>query len=287
MLFYKLALVTLVCLIAQVIALKRLETARWLLRFGTVVTALVVIYGVSLFVRRAKDREVERPFRVPFVPIFPIIGACLVSFLLQLVPGLGWTERWLFWPAGGAVEPWRFLTVAFLHSTGMLLHIAFNMYALYITGQFLEPLLGRVRFAALCALSAVGGSVGFLLFGGVPGPLGVGWMQGTVGASGMVFGLFGAMLPVLRRLGRSAGQIVVLLVINGVLGFVVPGIAWQAHLGGLVTGLAIGAAFAFAPRRSQRAIGVVAPAGMLLILVLAAVAKYEFAVSAVLLPGQV
>lgn len=221
------------------------------------------------------------------VVTFTIIGMCVVSFLLQLVPGLGWTERWLFAPAVGAVEPWRFLTVAFLHSTGMLLHIAFNMYALYITGQFLEPLLGRARFTALCVLSAVGGSVGFLLFAGLDGPFGVSWMQGTVGASGMVFGLFGAMLPVLRRMGRSAAQIVVLLAINGVLGFIVPTIAWQAHLGGLVTGLALGAAFAFAPRRAQRVIGVVAPAGVLLVLVLAAVAKYEFALRAVLAPGSV
>ncbi|WP_307816160.1 rhomboid family intramembrane serine protease [Myceligenerans indicum] len=216
------------------------------------------------------------------VVTFTIIGMCVVSFLLQLVPGLGWTDRWLFWPAGGATEPWRFLTVAFLHSTGMLLHIAFNMYALYITGQFLEPLLGRVRFAVLCALSAIGGSVGFLLFAGLPGPFGVSWMQGTVGASGMVFGLFGAMLPVLRRLGRSAGPILVLLAINGVLGFVVPSIAWQAHLGGLVTGLAVGSAFAFAPRRAQGLIGVAAPAGMLVILVLAAIVKYESMLGAAL-----
>ncbi|MBO0608227.1 rhomboid family intramembrane serine protease [Myceligenerans salitolerans] len=228
------------------------------------------------------NARTERP-----VVTFTIIGLCVVSFLLQLVPGLVWTERWLFSPMAGAVEPWRFLTVAFLHSTGMLLHIAFNMYALYITGQFLEPLLGRARFAALCVLAAVGGSVGFLLFAGLPGPLGVSWTQGTVGASGMVFGLFGAMLPVLRRTGRSAGQIVVLLVINGVLGFVVPHIAWQAHLGGLVTGLALGAAFAFAPRRSQRVIGVVAPAAVLLVVVLAAVAKYEIALRPILVPGQV
>ncbi|GAB3158090.1 hypothetical protein GCM10027059_02180 [Myceligenerans halotolerans] len=228
------------------------------------------------------DARTERP-----VVTYTIIGMCVVSFLLQLVPGLGWTERWLFLPAAGEVEPWRFLTVAFLHSTGMLLHIAFNMYALYITGQFLEPLLGRARFVALCALSAIGGSVGFLLFAGVPGFFGVSWMQGTVGASGMVFGLFGAMLPVLRRLGRSAGQIVVLLAINGVLGFVVDGIAWQAHLGGLVTGLAIGAAFAFAPRRSQGMIGVIAPVGVLVILVLAAVAKYEFGLQAAVAAGQV
>lgn len=227
------------------------------------------------------DARTGRP-----VVTFTIIGICVLSFLLQLVPGLGWTNLWLFSPLDGEIQPWRFLTVAFLHSTGMLLHIAFNMYALYITGQFLEPLLGRARFAALCVLSAVGGSVGFLLFAGLPGPLGVSWMQGTVGASGMVFGLFGAMLPVLRRLGRSAGQIVVLLVINGVLGFVVPNIAWQAHLGGLVTGLAIGAAFAFAPRGAQRRIGVLAPAGVLVILVLAAIMKYESVPSTAFLVGM-
>ena len=74
------------------------------------------------------------------------------------------------------------------------------------------------------------------------------WQTSAVGASGAVFGLFGALFVVNRRLGRDVGGIVVVLVINAVLGFIASGIAWQAHLGGLVTGLLITALFAYLPR---------------------------------------
>jgi membrane associated rhomboid family serine protease len=146
------------------------------------------------------------------------------------------------------------------------------MWALWITGQALEPLLGRGRFVVLTMLSAVGGSVGWLVLAGTPAD--ASWYQGVLGASGMVFGLFGALIPVLQRLRRSARQIVVLLAINGVLGFVVPGIAWQAHLGGLLTGLALGAAFARAPRERQALVGWVVPVAVGLAIVVLAVGKY-------------
>lgn len=178
---------------------------------------------------------------------FSIIGACAVLFLLQnVVPGL--TGALAYAPAYTSEflppEPWRMLTAAFLHSTGFLLHIAFNMYALWIMGQALEPLLGRARFLALYLLAAFGGSVAVLL---LSNPL-----QSVVGASGAVFGLFGAMLVVQRRRGGDVRQLVVLIAINGVLGFVVPGISWQAHLGGLLTGAAAAAIIAYAPKGSNR-----------------------------------
>jgi membrane associated rhomboid family serine protease len=174
-----------------------------------------------------------------------IVALCVVSYLLQRVDA-GWTARWAFAPFAGEVEPWRFLTAAFLHSPGSLLHILFNMYALWLVGPYLEQALGRWRFVALYLLTAVGGQVGVTLLASAD--QGGGWFTPVVGASGAVFGLFGAVLVVLRRLGRDARQILVFLVLNAVIGFVVPGIAWQAHLGGLVTGLALGAAFAYAPR---------------------------------------
>lgn len=206
------------------------------------------------------------------VVTYTLIGLCVVSFALQLTVGHAWSQQWAFSAATGVVEPWRFLTAAFLHSTSGVLHILFNMWALWITGQALEPLLGRGRFVVLALLSAVGGSVGWLLLAG--GPADGTWYQGVVGASGMVFGLFGALIPVLRRMGGSARQIVVLLAINGVIGFVVPGIAWQAHLGGLVTGLAVGAAYARAPRERQALVGWAVPVGIGLALVLLAAWKY-------------
>ncbi|GAB2488714.1 rhomboid family intramembrane serine protease [Promicromonospora xylanilytica] len=202
-----------------------------------------------------------------------IIGICAVSWLLQLVTAGAWTEALWFWPWGGVIEPWRFLTASFLHSTSPL-HILFNMYALWITGQFLEPLLGRLRFGVLCLLSAVGGSVAVLLLAGDPATSAA-WVTPVVGASGMVFGLFGAMLPVMRRLGRSMGQVLVLLAINGAIGFFVPNISWQAHLGGLVTGALVAAAYAYAPKERRAAVAWVVPVAGVALLVGLAVLRYS------------
>ncbi len=215
-----------------------------------------------------------------------IIGICVVVFLLQqAVPGL--TDQIAFRPDEAADEPWRFLTSGFAH--GGLLHIAFNMYALWIMGQYLEPLLGRARFAALFLLSAFGGSVGYLLLAAPPTPLqdAIGqcgaWCTGAVGASGAVFGLFAAFLVLQRRLGRSAAGMYVVIGINAVLGFVVPNIAWQAHLGGLVTGAAGAAAIAYLGRNrgplepSDRRIHWPALVGLGVVLVVLAVAKYAVA----------
>ena len=180
-----------------------------------------------------------------------VIGLCVVAFVLQRSPGLAITRDFAFAPVLASTEPWRFITAAFLHSPSLIFHILLNMYALWLLGPYLEDLLGRGRFAALYLLSAFGGSVGFLLLGD-PRTL-------TVGASGAVFGLFGALVVVQRRLGRDVGQVLVIVAINGVIGFVVPGIAWEAHLGGLVTGAAVAATLAYAPpaRRIQvQALGV-------------------------------
>ncbi|MBM6401230.1 rhomboid family intramembrane serine protease [Phycicoccus sp. MQZ13P-5] len=215
-----------------------------------------------------------------------IIGICVAVYLLQqVVPGL--TNRIAFVPALADTEPWRFLTSGFAH--GPIYHIAFNMYALWIMGQYLEPLLGRARFVALYVLSAVGGSVVYLLMStpqsyqdallNGPGS----WYTSAVGASGAVFGLFGAFLVLQRRLGRSAAGMYVIIGINAVIGFVIPGIAWQAHLGGLVTGAACAAAIGYLGRAKgpmqpgDRRIHWAALAAVGIVLVLLAVARYSTA----------
>jgi len=198
-----------------------------------------------------------------------LIGLCAVSYLLQLaVPG--WTSQWAFSPLAGAFEPWRFLTAAFLHSPGQVFHILFNMLALWMIGPYLEGTLGRARFAVLYLMSALGGSVASVLLATATDS----WTTAVVGASGAVFGLFGAVLVVLRRLGRDAGPIIGILVLNGVLGFVLPNIAWQAHLGGLVVGAVLGAAFAYAPRERRALVGWAAPVAVLVLLVGATWATY-------------
>ncbi len=199
-----------------------------------------------------------------------IIALCALSYVLQLtVPG--WTQRWWFVPVAGSVEPWRFLTAAFLHSPGSLFHIVFNMLALWMTGPYLEAALGRARYVTLYLVSALGGSVGALVLA----PLTHAWGTPMVGASGAVFGLFGAVLVVLRRLGRDAGGIVGVIVLNVVLSFVLPGIAWQAHLGGLVVGAALGAAFAYAPKGRQQVVSAVAGVAAAVVLVGAVVLTYS------------
>lgn len=199
-----------------------------------------------------------------------IIGLCVVAYLLQLtVPGF--TQRWWFSPVQGETEPFRFLSAAFLHSTGFQLHILLNMVALWFVGPYLEHSLGRARYLALYLLSAIGGSVGVLLFAS---PFDESWYTAVVGASGAVFGLFGAIFVVLKRLGGDARGMLVLIGINVVLGFVVPSISWQGHLGGLAVGAALGAAYAYAPRQRRDTWALGATAIMALLLVGLAMTKY-------------
>ena len=182
---------------------------------------------------------------------FAIIAVCALLFVLQWVVPNDVIFRNLAYasvfatPDYGLFQPWRMITSAFLHSQNFLLHIVLNMYTLWIFGQALEPLLGRIRFLAVYLLSAIGGSVGYLLLTPI---LPEGGPVGVVGASGAIFGLFGAMLVVQRHRGGETKQLWVLIAINGVIGFMVPQIAWQAHLGGLVTGALCAAAIAYVPR---------------------------------------
>jgi membrane associated rhomboid family serine protease len=142
-----------------------------------------------------------------------------------------------------AGEYYRLLTSAFLHAGVM--HILFNRFALAQIGPILEHALGRARYLSLYLLSALGGSVAAFLLAPPAQP--------SVGASGAIFGLFGAYYVVVRRLGGETGPIVVLLAINLVITFTVPNIDWRAHLGGLVTGAVRAAAFAYAPRGPRQA----------------------------------
>jgi len=161
-------------------------------------------------------------------------------------------------------EYYRLVTAAFLHAG--LLHILFNMFALAQIGPLLEQALGRARFLTLYLLSAIGGSVaGYVL--APPN-------QPSVGASGAIFGLFGAYYVVVRRLGGETGSIVVLLVINLAITFTVPSIDWRAHLGGLVTGAVLAAAFAYVPRGPrQTLLQVGAVAAVVVVLVVAVVLR--------------
>ena len=121
---------------------------------------------------------------------------------------------------------WRLLTAAFLH--GGLLHLAFNMYALYWLGPQLEELLGRVKFTSIYLLAAIGGNVASYYFSQLN--------TVSVGASGAIFGLMTATIVIGRERRADVSQLVTLLALNVVLGFMNSGIDWRAHLGGAVVG---------------------------------------------------
>lgn len=214
---------------------------------------------------------------------YVIIGICVLVYVLQTMsPRL--TSEISFVPVLGESEPWRFLTSAFAH--GNVTHILFNMLALWMVGaQYLERLLGAARYAAVYLISAIGGSVVYLLMSSPPTDVATRsmWLTPAVGASGAVFGLFGALLVLNRHLGRSSGGMYATIAINAVLGFVLPNVAWQAHLGGLLTGAALAAVISWTTPRERRRWqwpGVVA---VLAVLVVLAVVKYAVSADLVLL----
>jgi membrane associated rhomboid family serine protease len=158
---------------------------------------------------------------------------------------------------------YRLITSAFLHEplgSGLgILHIAFNMWALIIVGPPLERVLGRLRFLSVYLVSALGGSVLYYLIAPQTSP--------ALGASGAIFGLFGAFFVMARRLQVDVRQIIGLIVLNLAIGFIVPNIGWQAHVGGLIAGAALTAAYAYAPRPNRTLIQVAATVGIVALLI--------------------
>lgn len=200
-----------------------------------------------------------------------LIGINVVFLLLQKTSPEVQIHLWLigsgndpatFQPDGVAAgEYWRLLTAAFLH--GGFVHLALNMYALYLFGPPLEAALGRVRFLALYLLSVLGGSAVSYAFSNPRIP--------SLGASGAVFGLLGAFFIVNRRLGRDTSGLLVLVAINFAFGFIAPNIDWRAHLGGLIAGALVAAAMVYAPR-SHRTVVQVGGACVVLLGIVALVA---------------
>jgi membrane associated rhomboid family serine protease len=177
--------------------------------------------------------------RVPVVS-YGILIATLVVFVAQWLTQGVVTSALAYYPPLTAQEPWRMLTVALVHSDRSIFHIVFNMYSLWVLGPLLESLIGRARLAAVYVLSAFAGSVAVLWLA----PL-----SAVVGASGAIFGLLGAFFVIQRRLGGRNIQLVVIIAINLALGFLIPGVSWQSHVGGLL----VGALIAWIMLRTRRA----------------------------------
>jgi len=200
-------------------------------------------------VRRAP--RIYRLHEPPYLA-YVLIGLNLVVALAGILENSGWFEGQLgrigidFALLGGGLalgrdgvavigvdggQWYRIITGAFLHSGPI--HLGFNMFLLWQLGLMLEPVLGRPRFGLLYVVSLLGGSFGALLV--APDTF-------TVGASGAVFGLMGAVFLMERARGVNAMQSSVgfLIVINLVLTFAIPGISIGGHIGGLLAGAATG-----------------------------------------------
>ena len=160
----------------------------------------------------------------------------LVIWLLQVIPGSTLTSTLFYAPLLTVIEPWRMITAGFVHSPDNFWHILLNIYSIYIFGRVIEPMLGPVRFLVLYLVSIFGGSAMVLWLSEPVVPV--------VGASGAFFGLMGAYLIMLRTIGDNSGLLVGLIAVNLAFGFLVPGISWQGHLGGLLAGMAVTAVYA-------------------------------------------
>lgn len=221
--------------------------------------------------KKAQRRWSRRPGSVAVstgrpVVTYAIIAITAAAYVLQLlIPGL---QNLLAFYAGslypqltgGAFEPWRLLTSALVHSS--FWHVGLNMLALWMIGRSLEPVLGRARFLVLYLLGALGGSVAVALI--APNTF-------VVGASGAIFGLFGAFVIIARHIGAEIGGILIVLGINLAIGFLPGmGISWQAHVGGLVAGAVVGLIYARTRQERQRGlqIGLLAAWTVVLVLLL-------------------
>jgi membrane associated rhomboid family serine protease len=139
---------------------------------------------------------------------------------------------------------WQLMTSVFTHVE--LLHIGFNMLALYFLGPGLETVLGRWRFLALYLVSGLCGSAAVMLFADPHSQ--------TLGASGAIFGLMGALVVLAFKVGGNLQTVLMWLGLNLVFTFTAGGISWQGHVGGLVGGLVLGTAIAYAPRSHRSAV---------------------------------
>jgi membrane associated rhomboid family serine protease len=189
-----------------------------------------------------------------------LIGINVVLFLVELVFGavgfMGGGDNQVLVDLGALVpayvavknEYWRLFTAMFLH--GGLIHIAFNMYALYLGGSFLEALAGKGKYLAIYLVAGVAGNVAVYV---LAAPFSV-----TIGASTAIFGVFGAlfMYSIHNRdsaAGRALRSMGTVILINLVITFLIPGISWQGHIGGLIGGVLAVEALTWFGRRDLRA----------------------------------
>jgi membrane associated rhomboid family serine protease len=228
----------------------------------------------------APPRVVQRTsVRVTDTPATKILVAVNVAvYLVTAVQGNGLNMpggslfvKWiLFGPLVDHGDWWRLVTSMFLHAS--LLHIGFNMLALWWIGRPVENYLGTTRYLLLYFVSGLAGSAGALVYAPT---------SPAVGASGAIFGVLGAMLILeWQHTGRFGGQAATLILINLVLNFAYNGVGGTisigAHIGGLIGGILVTLAFANWGRghAAYGKVGLVGGAGLVAIAVASVAIAY-------------
>lgn len=173
----------------------------------------------------ARLRSAVRGRTPATVVLLSIIG---VAYVGQVISQDVVTALLAYIPQITVEQPWRLLTAAFVH--GGLMHILFNGYSLWVMGNLLERSLGSARFLVVFFASVVGGNLAVLAFGS---------SSFVVGASGGIFGLFAALFVLNRGFRGNNVSLLVIIGINLALGFILPNVAWEAHVGGLLAGLGV------------------------------------------------
>jgi membrane associated rhomboid family serine protease len=202
------------------------RTANPALTSQVIIGINVLVWVLIVATGGARSRLLAELSLTPLQGVFRTTGG-----LLQLVDGV----------AHGA--PWQLLTSVFTHQA--LTHIGFNMLALWVLGPQLEMAVGRIRFVAIYLVSGLAGSATVLWFSPVH--------QTTLGASWAIFGVMGALLVIAIKVHGDVRGLATWIGVNLVITVLIPNISWQGHLGGLVGGVLLGGAIAYAPRRSRSA----------------------------------
>lgn len=180
-----------------------------------------------------------------------LIAVCVVMFGLQKLIGDSFTDRMILvgegvLPSGsnigvayGVSEWYRLVSCMFVHES--IWHLGMNMLSLWWIGVPVESRLGRARYLATYFVCGIVGSAVSYAF--LP------WNGSSLGASGAIFGLLGVLAVLALREKLDMQPIITVILINLIFSFSIPGIDWHAHVGGLGSGLILGAALAYAPRR--------------------------------------
>lgn len=197
-----------------------------------------------MFIRRENFKQ--------YITYYPVVSTLLainiIVYFLSILPGIGGKIVNSGLLVNGLVsygEWWRIITAIFLH--GGVTHILFNSFSLFIFSPELERMVGKVRFLIIYLASGIMGNVlTYIIFNP---------FYASLGASGAIFGVFGAYAALVfytrNKLPQLKQMITALVVVSVIMTFLSPGVNYVAHIGGLVTGFFIGL-YVFNPKNNRK-----------------------------------